>query len=329
MVDWLSSANSFQVWPFRFHFIASESVLFPEGSASNTLRGAFGSIFRKLVCIPKCSDAKSCEIAHQCPYALAFEPRQGWARSQGPSGFTDWPRPFVFRALHLDGCSFSRGQNFYFDLILFEPPANVLPYFVLVFRQLAAAGVGPSRSRASLSKVEDISNGALLYDGQKLISKDLPGREIRFDKPSAPVYQITVRFLTPTQLKSGGQLVSHPEFAVLIARLRDRISNLRTMYQGGPLNLDFESIGRAAEHVRIVRSSLRHVQAERFSSRTGQRHSIGGFTGSVDYQGELSAFLLPFLQAGEWTGVGRQTVWGKGAIQILGEVLVPSSTYVL
>ena len=29
--------------------------------------------------------------------------------------------------------------------------------------------------------------------------------------------------------------------------------------------------------------------------------------------------LYPFLKAAEWTGVGRQTVWGKG------EILVQSS----
>ena len=33
--------------------------------------------------------------------------------------------------------------------------------------------------------------------------------------------------------------------------------------------------------------------------------------GSVEYEGDLTPFL-PFLRAGEWAGVGRQTVWGKG-----------------
>ena len=313
MTEGPSSANSFQVWPFRFHFIASESVFFPEGKASNVLRGAFGSIFRKLACIPECSEAKSCEIAHQCPYALVFEPRQQWKGTQGPSGFADWPRPFVFRALHLDGRRFSRSQEFYFDLILFEPPAKLLPYFVLVFQQLAEAGLGSSRGRASLSKVDDISNRALLYDEHRLINRDVPGLEFHFDRSSDPIHQLTVKFLTPTEFKSGGKLVRQPEFSVLLARLRDRISNLRAIYPGGSLDVDFESLGRAAKQIRIVNSTLRHVQVERRSSRTGQHHSIGGFTGSVLYEGELAPFL-PFLHAGEWTGVGRQTVWGKGSL---------------
>ena len=39
-------------------------------------------------------------------------------------------------------------------------------------------------------------------------------------------------------------------------------------------------------------------------------------TGEVEYGGELGEFL-PYLEAGQWIGVGRQTVWGKGEIRLL------------
>jgi hypothetical protein len=54
---------------------------------------------------------------------------------------------------------------------------------------------------------------------------------------------------------------------------------------------------------------------ERRSSRTVQVHPLGGFVGGAEYEGELTEFL-PWLQAACWTGVGRQTVWGKGALRI-------------
>ena len=37
--------------------------------------------------------------------------------------------------------------------------------------------------------------------------------------------------------------------------------------------------------------------------------------GVAEYEGELGEFV-PFLEAAQWTGVGRQTVWGKGAIRV-------------
>jgi hypothetical protein len=108
----MAGRSLFHAWPFRFKFVACDALYFPEGKAGNVLRGAFGSIFRRLACIPDCSEAKSCEIAGQCAYALTFEPRQEWAETTGPSGLADWPRPFVFRALHLDGSELRRMRRF-------------------------------------------------------------------------------------------------------------------------------------------------------------------------------------------------------------------------
>ncbi len=53
-------------------------------------------------------------------------------------------------------------------------------------------------------------------------------------------------------------------------------------------------------------------------SRAGRGKStpLGGFTGSVEYEGKLAEFL-PWLRAARWVGVGRQTVWGKGDVRVV------------
>ena len=67
----------------------------------------------------------------------------------------------------------------------------------------------------------------------------------------------------------------------------------------------------------MTRCNVRHIDVERRSSRTGaQIHSIGGFVGEAEYEGELGKFI-PYLKAASWTGVGRQTVWGKGEVRIV------------
>jgi CRISPR-associated endoribonuclease Cas6 len=130
----------------------------------------------------------------------------------------------------------------------------------------------------------------------------------------SPVSRIRVRFLTPTELKGA----ERPEFGVLMARIRDRISTLRALYGAGPLELDFKAFGERAGRVAMTRYELAQVAAERVSRRTRQRHSLGGFTGVVEYdkaeyEGDLAEFL-PYLEIARWIGVGRQTVWGKGEI---------------
>ena len=96
--------------------------------------------------------------------------------------------------------------------------------------------------------------------------------------------------------------------------VRDRVSALSALYGNGPLPIDFRAIGDRAAQVKLTRCDIRRVAAARRSASTGQTHSIGGFIGSAEYEGELTEFL-PYLEAARWTGVGRQTVWGKGEIR--------------
>jgi hypothetical protein len=123
------------------------------------------------------------------------------------------------------------------------------------------------------------------------------------------VDRVRVHFRTPTELKGAEQ----PEFGILLARIRDRVSTLRELYGDGPLAMDFKAFGERASRVSMTRCELAQVAAARTSRATGQRHSLGGFTGIAEYEGNLAEFL-PYLEIARWTGVGRQTVWGKGEI---------------
>ena len=94
---------TFDLWRLRFHFHAEEALFFPPGKAANVLRGAFGTLLR--------------ETADPAEYQRVFEPR---TEGDGPSGLADRPRPFVFRAAHLDGQTIPAGSAFHFDMHLFD-----------------------------------------------------------------------------------------------------------------------------------------------------------------------------------------------------------------
>lgn len=242
------------------------------------------------------------------------------ALAQGPSGLADWPRPFVFRATHLDGLTLAPGTRFHFDLNLFDTAAPAIAYLVLTFAQLAREGLGPGRRKVELLTVEQLDErgrpSALIYDGASAtLRQNVPPLELQLNHCLISVDRVRVRFLTPTELKSGQQLAAKPEFGVLAGRIRDRISTLRQLYGPGPLDLDFRSFGERASLVRMTRCELRQVDVRRQSSRSGQIHPIGGFVGEAEYEGDLTEFV-PYLKAAKWTGVGRQTVWGKGEIAV-------------
>ena len=289
--------TSFEFYRFRFHFRATDAVRFAPGQSANAVRGAFGRALRG--------------VSREA-YARLFEPASP-AAGQGPSGLSDWPRPFVLRAAHLDGMVFSPGDPFFFDVHVFDVRRPAFDMFRAAFGALSSNGLGAGRGRAELTGSEQIDP-----DGRTIMAGGLPGAPsvLTLDADEAPWERVGVRFLTPTELKAAGELVERPEFPILFARLRDRSSTLRALYGAGPIDIDFRAMGERAAGVRMAGCRLQWERVERKSGRTGQIHSIGGFTGEAHYEGALGEFL-PWLRAARWVGVGRQTVWGKGDLRVL------------
>ena len=268
---------TFRCWEVRYHFRMGEPLRFPSGKAGNLLRGAVGRILK---------------TQYPDAYARIFDPS-----GAGPSGIADAPRPFVLRVSHLEAEDFPAGGTVDFRVNIFEEKGEFLPVFENVFRRMASEGLGPGHVRA------------------EWINTDTGLREISLAPEPGGVGRVYLSFRTPTELKVEGAIVSKPAFFVLFRRLRNRISTLRTLYGAGPLPVDFRGMGRRAETIELLRYDVRNFHAERLSRRTGQVHAIGGFVGTAEYAGDLGEFL-PYLRAGQYTGVGRQTVWGKGEIAV-------------
>lgn len=213
-----------------------------------------------------------------------------------PGGLSEPPRPFVLRAAHLDGKRFSPGASFTFSAHVFEVDGPVVASLKTACAGWADTGLGPRRGRVELLGTED-----------EVITIDL--------QSGPPASKCTLRFSTPTSLKGNPSRDDIP-FGVLLARLRDRISALCTVYGNGPLDLDFPALAARASHVCTVRRDLHYRSVARRSSRTGAVHGIGGVVGTAEYAGDLTEFL-PWLRAAWWTGVGRHTVWGNGVVEVL------------
>ena len=294
--------NTFEFYRLRWSFQALGRLLFPAGRSGNVVRGAFGLLLR--------------QTASRDVYARLFEPGRAGGR---PSGLKDWPRPFVFRIAAVDGREIAPGEDFHIDMHVFDCRPELTGAIRAAFEQLAETGLGPGRGRAALSRVEQIGEDETAWE---MTGQPGPPSVVSLDAEPGDrsARRVRLRFLTPTELKGGNGLGAGPrggpEFGVLFARLRDRISTLRALYGAGPLEIDFRGLGARARAVTLLSSDINWTSARRHSSRTGQSHPLGGFTGEAEYAGELGEFL-PWLRAARWTGVGRQTVWGKGDMRVL------------
>ncbi len=142
-------------------------------------------------------------------------------------------------------------------------------------------------------------------------------QSIRWPLAPLPAQHLRIEFLTPTELKQAGQILHGPHFPALAARARDRVLSILALYQNQPAtSVDFPALAALAEQVRLTASQIQFVPGEtRRSARNQNTHRLGGFIGWAEYTGPLDE-LVPYLIAAQWTGVGRQTVWGKGELKV-------------
>lgn len=202
------------------------------------MRGAFGLIFRHLVCPPGWWNraCRSCELWRDCPYPMFFEPAppEGGDRL---SKNADIPRPYVFRPGERDS---------EFEVTLIGRGADALAYFIVSMRELGAQGFGPVRRRFALDRVETCERAPqLVFDGSDNLVRTTRavanGHGLAL--PATPGRR-RYAFSTPTILKANGQIERVPTYATLVKRARDRINALSTFFADGPLRLELQGHGR-------------------------------------------------------------------------------------
>lgn len=300
-------------------------------------RGAFGDVFRGLVCHDISLACETCPLRSACPFPRVFAPtipadRPAILRLRDP------PRPFVLTDPHPAAPSLPAGESVLLGLTVVGTAVTELPYFVVSLRRLGSEGVGRSQVRFRIDSVRcadasDMPGPTVFEHGSDLVRPvriALRARDLARPGDTSAT-RIRVRFVTPTELRSGEDgaateakadptLPEPPSFGTLIRRTRNRVGALATFFGEGPIAHDAGALGPLADSVTLVQAELTHTRMLRRSSRTGQRHPIGGVLGSVVYQGEAIAALMPWLRLAESLGVGKHATFGNGriAVEVLG-----------
>ena len=310
---------SFSVTPLDFEYEALEPLFIEAGKATNLLRGSLGLTLRRLACVVECTDSHECPLAEPCLYRQIFE---GETNDVRPSGYQEAPRPFVLRWEDWREMHIASGTRFRTGLHLFDSRTEVLALMLRAYGKMGAAGLGPGRAKLRLRSI-----GQMDAEGQRRVlwTSEIQGEvprpgSLRFQLgpvEDAP-RRVRVHFLSPTEIKQDGQVLATADFRPLFQRLRERLAFLMIHYaakgSGDVFGTETDELIAAASRVRVVSQNLAAVAVNRYSTRTGQTHPLSGLMGEAEYEGDFR-LLWAWMKASEWTGVGRQTVWGKGALR--------------
>lgn len=307
---------------FEFVLVPEHDLVLPRWNKANVLRGAFGYECRRLVCGPHFhDDCNDCAPLQSCPYAVIFEPAPPAGATQ-LRNFQDIPRPYLFRVGPDSKIIYTFSDRFSFRLVLIGSIADYFPYFIVVFRELGNLGMGVNRGKFRIDSVESLDpvsgQATRIYSCNDNLVRaermELGAAQIAESMKAMNPESMTLEFLSPTKLIFKEKEVHEPEFHHIFKRLRDRISSLLHFYCGAATTEQhrelFRLLGELSEKIQITRSNLRREENFRLTRRK-EHHPLSGFTGAISFSGDLRPFL-PFLVAGQWIGVGKNTVFGNG-----------------
>ena len=336
-----NSLSHFKFAQFQFVLRAVDCINLPTYKGS-TLRGAFGHTFKRVVCVNREKICKSCLLEEKCVYSYVFEtPPPSDTSKMKKYPFA--PHPFVITPPLEENRLYRKNDTICFELTLIGKSIDFLPYFIYTFDELGRMGIGKGKGKYQLEEVRAIKKGERLKmkgHREETISEDERSKDkgegyekiysgkdktlhtsdwvIKFEdiksfRLSPPT--LDLRFLTPTRLKFDGALIPKLEFHILFRNLLRRISLLSYFHCGEELDLDFKRLIEEAKGIRVQKENLHWLDWERYSNRQETRMKMGGFIGSITFEGDLEPFL-PFLLLGEYIHIGKGTSFGLGKYQL-------------
>jgi CRISPR-associated endoribonuclease Cas6 len=300
---------------YRFVIKPKSELLLPTYKGS-TFRGGFGHAFKRAVCADREGDCAKCLLQSKCVYSYVFETA---ISPEAEERNTQVPHPFVIEPPLEERQRYGINDTLSFHLILVCRAIDYIPYFIFAFEELGRIGIGKNRGKYKLEKVVS-TNGALIYDGKSHIRDYYQVIDLAHlirDISPLNYHQATLRFITPTRIKSRGKLTNDIDFETLMRNLLRRQSWLAEVHCEAKWDLDWkELLNRAKERVKTVRSDLQWHDWERYSQRQSTKLKMGGFLGDITFEGDLAEFL-PVIKLGEYLHVGKGTVYGMGKYEMI------------
>ncbi len=304
----------------RFTLISQQECVLPSWKGS-TLRGAFGHALKSTVCTmqrnQKCVD---CLLKSQCAYTRLFETFVTEPPTRFLKGQISSPRPFILECRQSQ-TEFQPGDELVFNIILLGDIVQYMPYIVFSVYRMAQRGLGARRHPFRLREAycqqfpdewQKLYNG----DSEQILFSPQPMLLQQNGTTDSVPKSTEIKFLTPTRIVYRNQLVSEFSFRQLTFKMLRRILELAHFYANpDEINWEFREMLVAADDIKITRRNLHWKDRDRYSNRQKTKLKMGGFTGSMTLEGDLSPFL-DLLAYSEVVHVGKGATFGLGEIEM-------------
>lgn len=291
----------------RFLFAASPGVSLPEYPGS-AWRGAFGRALRESVCIVGQADCRGCLLADRCHYSYLFETPAG----QLPNGnaATHAPHPLV---LELLPPSASSGAPFVLGITLIGRAADSARLVAFAAARAGTRGIAGRDNRFELQAAEWHDG-----DGWRALPPSGSVPAPRAALPEMPSGPIRIEFTSLLRLKHHNRFAGVADLSprLLLFALYHRFSQLSLLHDGGDAPPEPWPLPPAEQA--FLDAGLRWIELDRYSSRQGRKHPIGGLLGHVSLDPSGLKDAWPLLWHGQFLHIGKLTSLGHGGYRVGG-----------
>jgi hypothetical protein len=299
--------------------------------SGNTLRSGFGAHLRSLVCTQRPGAGRLepavcevCPLQNVCVYNYFYNSSPA-EEAKVLRKQSDIPRPFVFDPP--SSGKHSAGSDASFRFALFGRGVEYLPYFLLALRNLGESGMSKGYrlgyGKFHLEAVDSIGFGTSnnIFSGDTVFNRAITLSYQEMLKGSADHRgDLTIRFLTPAQIKEDDRFTAAPSFRGLMSRLLFRANALAVFYGSGMLYDNEEALALlgACRSISIVRARTEEIRTERyFHKQMMKKQQLPPFfAGEITYQGEFPREIMALLELGRLIHVGKMATFGNGMFEI-------------
>lgn len=259
----------------------------PSYFLGSQLRGAFGYALKSTVCINPSFECKGCFGASDCIYFDFYEQKD---------------RYHEYRFDYLLG-----QKDYSFSLYLFENAVVKLPYIVsALHKMLTQTGLGKSKA---------VFNEFLVQINEKIVYQngtfELPKQSVQTFCCDKWCRNIALKLHTPLRMKKGGDYLK-PHQLQLQDILRSIYKRSAMLQSGEWASLDEEI------EFQVQQQDIFYKRIDRYSNRKKQKMQMDGLMGEIVIK-NLDKRGYELLKLGEIVGVGKNTVFGLGKIEVKDE----------
>lgn len=295
--------------PMIIRLAVHEKLRMPQYQGSS-LRGVLGHGLRRASC--SCGDelCEKCFNNQSCPYSIAFHHIESNEKGSF-SGVTTPPNPFVLYPMDKKSL-YKPEDKLTFMMTLFGGGIGYVHHYIMAWDMVNRFGLGKGKARVSLDSISSLS-GEIIADGGKLHPKALNPQD--FSEEVQPVRRLTLHINTPMRLVQDGKPTSEITFKLILKNILRRAALLSEFYMGKPLDADITFLLSKADDIRLTEDKIYWEHRQRFSSRQQKKLTIGGFTGTLTFEGILDEFIS-WMKLGSIIHVGKGCTLGLGHYEI-------------